>query len=129
MYRLLLFLALVVVTSSVAAQRDLDKVVIPPAKIVISPIPFQSESAVNIDVSFRQGLAFAPIGGLGCSGPTDTSATPCDGRRTLGVSLWQDDAAGVRKPQPLGGAGIDFSPPSFFTLVTPIVPANPHPSG
>ena len=118
MNRLPLFLALALVSSPVAAQRHLDKVVIPPATIVIAPTPFQPGDAVNIEVSFRQGLAFAPIEGLGCSGPTDTSATPCDGARTLGVSLWYDDAAGVRKPQPLGGAGADFTPPPFYTLVT-----------
>lgn len=117
--RAILFIpATILLTAPAWAQRGVDEVVIPPAKITISPDHFAPGQQITIDVSFRQGIAFAPIAGFGCASPGQTGTTPCDDTRTLGINLWHDDAAGARATAALAGAGETWSPPQFYTLVT-----------
>jgi len=117
MGRLTSLVLLLAVATPAAAQPRLTEVVIGPAKLEISPLPLKPGAQITVQGSFHQGLTFAPIGQLGCSGPTDTSSSPCDGSKSLGVTLWRDSPSGVRSAQPVGGASIPFAPPAFYTVV------------
>jgi hypothetical protein len=90
---------------------------IAPATIDISKLPLVPGQNISVHTKFHQGVAFAPIGGLGCGTPPNDTH-PCDGSRSLGLLVWKISTAGIQAPNALVNIGdSDFKPPTFYTVI------------